>query len=98
MIKAIFMDYTGTMVREDEPYTRELIKYFATHSNVHDPKEILGIVWSKVKEYESESFGDSFVGLEERTRRILSFCAENCGFTGDMDYMESMDKARLNQK
>ena len=87
MIKAIFMDYTGTMVREDEPYTRELIKYFATHSNVHDPKEILGIVWSKVKEYESESFGDSFVGLEERTRRILSFCAENCGFTGDMDYM-----------
>ena len=87
MIKAIFMDYTGTMVQEDEPYTRELIKYFAGHSNVHDPAEILRIVWSKVKEYESEAFGDSFVGLEERTKRILSYCRENCGFTGDSDYM-----------
>ena len=29
MIKAIFMDYTGTMVQEDEPYTRGLTGSFS---------------------------------------------------------------------
>ena len=47
MIKAIFMDYTGTMVPDDEPNTRALLKYFMTHSELKDPKEILKIVWAR---------------------------------------------------
>ena len=39
MLKAVFIDYTGTMVREDEPYTRELVRYFASHSELKDPNE-----------------------------------------------------------
>ena len=46
-IKAIFMDYTGTMVQEDEPYTRELLGYFMKHSDLKDPKEILKVVWGQ---------------------------------------------------
>ena len=46
MIKAIFIDYTGTMVKEDEPYTRELIAYFMAHSDLKNPGEILKVVWS----------------------------------------------------
>ena len=38
MIKAIFIDYTGTMVQEDEPYTRELLGYFIAHSDLKDPR------------------------------------------------------------
>ena len=41
MVKAIFIDYTGTMVQEDEPYTRELVRYFMDHSDFKDPKEVL---------------------------------------------------------
>ena len=48
MTKAYFIDYTGTMVQEDEPYTRELLSYFVTHSDIRDSKEILKIVWGKV--------------------------------------------------
>ena len=29
MIKAVFIDYTDTMVQENEPYTRELLAYCA---------------------------------------------------------------------
>lgn len=53
MLKAVFIDYTGTMVREDEPYTRELVRYFASHSELKDPKEILRVVWTKIKEIEA---------------------------------------------
>lgn len=87
MIKAIFMDYTGTMVREDEPYTIELVKYFIAHSSLKDPKEVLGKVWSKVKEIEALSFGDDFILNDEKVDRILEYCSENYGLQGDFQYM-----------
>ena len=90
MLKAIFIDYTGTMVQEDEPYTRELIAYFMAHSNLKSPGEILKVVWSKVKEIESESHGDSFAGVDVRTDRILEYCRENCGLQGDFKYMHEV--------
>ena len=90
MLKAIFIDYTGTMVKEDEPYTRELIAYFMAHSNLKSPGEILKVVWSKVKEIESESHGDSFEGVDVRTDRILEYCRENCGLQGDFKYMHKV--------
>ena len=90
MLKAIFIDYTGTMVQEDEPYTRELIAYFMAHSNLKSPGEILKVVWSKVKEIESESHGDSFEGVDVRTDRILEYCRENCGLQGDFKYMHEV--------
>ncbi|MCR5721038.1 MAG: HAD family hydrolase [Lachnospiraceae bacterium] len=90
MLKAIFIDYTGTMVKEDEPYTRELIAYFIAHSNLKSPGEILKVVWSKVKEIESESHGDSFEGVDVRTDRILEYCRENCGLQGDFKYMHEV--------
>ena len=35
MTKAIFLDYTGTMVKEDEPYTRELLACLISHSDIN---------------------------------------------------------------
>lgn len=87
MIKAIFMDYTGTMVREDEPYTIELVKYFIEHSDLKTPKDVLGAVWSKVKDIESTCFGDDFILNDEKVDRILAFCCENYGLQGDLQYM-----------
>lgn len=90
MTKAVFIDYTGTMVQEDEPYTRELLGYFIAHSDLKDPKEILKVVWGKVKEFEAESFGDTFSGVDDRTDRILDYCVKNCGLKGDLKYMHEV--------
>ena len=87
MIKAIFLDYTGTMVKEDEPYTRELLKYFLTHSNFKIPTEVLGVVWGKIKEYEAQSVGDNFIKNHEKVSRILEYCKENYGLQGDFEYI-----------
>ena len=87
MIKAIFLDYTGTMVKEDEPYTRELLKYFLTHSNFKSPTEVLGVVWGKIKEYEAQSVGDNFIKNHEKVSRILEYCKENYGLQGDFEYI-----------
>ena len=87
MTKAIFLDYTGTMVSEDEPYTRELVRYFLSHSDMKDPKEVLGTVWRKVKEIEAESYGDRFILNDGKVERILRYCCETCGLRGDLEYM-----------
>lgn len=90
MVKAIFMDYTGTMVMEDEPHTRELLKYFIMHSDIKDPNQALKIVWGKVKEIEAGSCGENFVRNDERVDMILNYCTENCGLQGDLDHMHTL--------
>jgi len=87
MIKALFIDYTGTMVKEDEPYTRELLGYFLKHSDLKGPDEALAAVWGKVKELEAKSFGDDFIVNDERVGKILDYCVQDYGLKGDLDYM-----------
>ena len=87
MIKAIFIDYTGTMVKEDEPYTRELLGYFLTHSDLKSPQEALAVVWGQVKEIEAKSFGDAFITNDEKVDGILQYCEEKHNLHGDKNYM-----------
>ena len=90
MLKAVFIDYTGTMVREDEPYTRELVRYFASHSELKDPHEILRVVWTRIKEIEAESYGDSFRKNDEKVDFILEYCAREHGLLGDFSYIHEV--------
>ncbi|MBQ3404578.1 MAG: HAD family hydrolase [Oscillospiraceae bacterium] len=89
-MKAVFLDYTGTMVKEDEPYTRELLSYFISHSEVKDPEEAMGLVWGMIKEIELKCFGDGFIGKDEMVERILSRCRAEYGLSGDMEYMHDI--------
>lgn len=57
MIKAVFLDYTGTMVREDDPYTKQLLKIFLTSSSLKDPVEALRV--AGVAPSEAVMIGDS---------------------------------------
>lgn len=87
MTKAYFLDYTGTMVQEDEPYTRQLLEYFVTHSNINDPQEILRIVWEMVKTLEVQSHGDAFIKNDVKVDRILEYCVNEYGLNGDLEHM-----------
>ena len=90
MIKAIFLDYTGTMVMEDEPYTREILKYFMEHSDLKNPKEVLNVVWTRIKELEAESYGENFVKNDEKVDMILDHCVKNHNLKGDLDYIHEV--------
>ena len=89
-MKAYFIDYTGTMVQEDEPYTRELLGYFLSHSDMNTPEEALKVVWEKVKEIEAQSYGDAFMKNDEKVDRILEYCAGHYGLKGDYGYIHDV--------
>lgn len=90
MIKAIFIDYTGTMVREDEPYTQELIKRFITHSDIHDPMEVFTKVWAVIKQQEKELYGDSFINKDEQVDSILYYAVTNWGLKDNLDELHAI--------
>ena len=89
-IKAVLLDYTGTMVKEDEPYTMQLLQYFLAHSNLNQPKLALGTVWGLIKKLELECHGDTFIKKDEMVDRILDICVKDHGLTGDLTYMHDL--------
>ena len=89
-LKAVLLDYTGTMVKEDEPYTMQLLHYFLTHSNLNEPQLALKTVWGLIKKFEQECHGDTFIKKDEMVDRILDICVKDHGLTGDLKYMHDL--------
>lgn len=88
MIKAVFLDYTGTMVREDGDYTKLLIKFFMENSDVNDPVKVVKDVWKLVKQYEESSYLDSFVTENGIVEKIIDYYVSNHGLKGDFEYLK----------
>lgn len=83
-MKAIFLDYTGTMVREDEPYTMQLLQRFVANSDLKDPKKAFATVWGMIKQIEWEHYGDSFVQKDEMVDMILQYSAQHYGLKDNL--------------
>ena len=64
MIKAIFVDYTGTIIKEDNQYVIEAAKLVALNSKISDMKEVLMRWWKLVKSLENQSYQDNFLTEE----------------------------------
>ncbi len=65
MLKAVFVDYTGTIIQEDGPDIQQLIMRAYQNSNIESPKAMVAYWWNKVKRYEEESFGERFITEDE---------------------------------
>ena len=88
--KAVFLDYTGTMVREDEPYTMKLLQYFLTHSDLKEPAKALQVVWGMIKQIEYSCYQETFIKKDEMVERILAACVKDYGLSGDLAYMHEL--------
>ena len=60
-MKAVFMDYTGTIVQEGGKEMQETVMTMCQNSNLHEPKTLLKEWWGIVKRLEAESCGDSYL-------------------------------------
>ena len=89
MIKAIFLDYTGTMVN-DEEYTKKMLGYFMKYSDMKDPMEVFNKVWGMIKKIEAEHVHDTFVKKDEMVDMILSYCVEHFGLKCDLDEIHTI--------
>ena len=78
MIKAVFLDYTGTIIEEGGPDGMEMLKRCYRNSDMESMEAMLAYWWKLIKNFEAVSYKDSYItedeivdrALEERARKI----------------------------
>ncbi len=76
MIKAVFIDYTGTTVKEDGEEIREVVRRVCQNSDLHDPQAVLALWWKLMKQYEENSCGENYLTEDEIVDKILQILTE----------------------
>lgn len=56
MIKAVFIDYMGTVVDGHTPEMGEIIQRICKHSHVRDPKQIQCFILTTSYQHEADSY------------------------------------------
>lgn len=90
MIKAIFMDYTGTMVQEEGKEIKEVVMRICKNSDLHDPKAAVAYWWQQVKEYEESRYGDSYLTEEEIVDHVLAKLVDNFHLEDDLGELHGL--------
>ena len=83
--KAVFIDYTGTMVEQTGDDFKKLVKIFCTHSDLKEPMDAVAYVWKLVKKYEGECNHDKFITELEIVDTIVRRAMEEHGLDYDID-------------
>lgn len=93
VIKSVFVDYTGTLVREDGKEMQELADRLCGNSTLHDRQAMTAYFWDHVKKYEQESVGDAYQTEDEIIRRILRQCVREFDLREDLDALQTLFQA-----
>ena len=76
MIKAIFVDYTGTIITQSGRDAETLVYRVCKNSDMKDSHAFLKYWWGMVKEYEESFEGSTYITEDEIVDRMLARCVE----------------------
>ena len=71
-MKAVFLDYTGTIVQERGPEIEQVVMRIYQNSRIPTPKDALALWWTRLRQYEEQSFGEAYQTEDQLVDRILS--------------------------
>ncbi|EEG74752.1 HAD family hydrolase [[Clostridium] hylemonae] len=74
MLKAVFVDYTGTIIKEEGPDIREVIRRTYENSDIESPQAMVAYWWRLLNEYEEKSFGNSYMSEDDIVEELLKIC------------------------
>lgn len=86
MIKAIFMDYTGTIIQEKGADLEKIVSRIWKNSRLETVEETVRYWWSQLKTMEEKSYDDAFLTEDEIVDCLLERlgreeCLEQNGLT-----------------
>lgn len=91
MIKAVFLDYTGTIVQEGGEDLEELIRRVTASSNFASPQEAVQWWFSTLADMESHAYQDTFVSEQELSLRVLEKAAREKGLKEDLLQLQQLN-------
>ena len=84
MLKAIFVDYTGTIITQGGKDAETLVSRVCKNSDMKDPHAFLKYWWGMVKEYEESFEGATYITEDEMVDRMLARCVEELRLQEDL--------------
>lgn len=89
-MKAVFMDYTGTTVQENGPEIEEVVRRMCKNSSMKDPKELLGLWWSRLRACEEASYHDTYLTEDEIVDKMLEGLRADIQLEDDFDELHRL--------
>lgn len=89
-IKAIFLDYTGTITEENCPAVQEVVIRCYKNSIVKSPGEMLTYWWTNLKRMEEESYGEQYVTEDELVDTLLKQCREEIELKDNLNELHQL--------
>lgn len=90
MLKAVFIDYTGTIIEEGGAFMQEIIMRVYKNSSLNNPKDAVAVWWKLLKKYEEHCYLESYINEDEIVDRALADCVEQIGLKDDLDQLHSL--------
>lgn len=90
MIKAVFIDYTGTTVMEGGTEMETAAKRICKNSVLHDPKKMMSIWWSTLKRHEAASYGEAYLTCDEILWKTLNEFKDKYSLNDDLDELQEL--------
>ena len=75
MIKAVFLDYTGTIIEEGGPDGMEMLRRCYENSDIESMEAMLAYWWKLIKTFEAVSYKENYITEDEIVDKALEECA-----------------------
>lgn len=83
MLKAVFLDYTGTIMQEQNSYALKMAQEIASQSSLKDISEIIKIWWTLIKEMEEASYLDTYLTEDQIVEKALDVLEKKYDYCGN---------------
>ena len=90
MIKAVFMDYTGTIIQEKGEDLEKIVFRIWRNSRLKTAEETVKHWWSLIKIMEEKSFGDAFLTEDEIVDCLLEKLRREVGLTDNFSELHKL--------
>ncbi|MBP3318777.1 MAG: hypothetical protein J6K94_02125, partial [Ruminiclostridium sp.] len=84
MIKAIFLDYTGTILKEDSWQMKEVQRRVCAASTCQDEDQLLARFHTHLKDWEAQSVGPTYRDADEVVTCTFQSLGEEISMTEDI--------------
>lgn len=90
MIKAVFIDYTGTIITHGGKAIEEFISRVCKSSNMKDPREFFKYWWGMVKEYEGSFVEEAYLSEDELVDKMLDQCVREIHLQENLEELHAL--------
>lgn len=93
MRKAVFLDYTGTIIQEGGEELKAVVTRVCRSSSLHDPQAVLRVWWGFVKQCEETYCGAHYCTEDEIVDQALRHFTEQYGLRENLGELHALIQA-----